>query len=528
LSRIHYTPRSRFKFLLLAVRNQEPERFSVIVIVTSLTVNGASTPMKSEYDIIIAGGGIAGLVTAASAAKHAKQNLRILVIDRNSRQEMGKKTANGWVCGDAVSKNSLDFLETHVGVHYGEPEVEKEVHGVVAFSPDHTSKAMFDGEGYVLNRRLLPKRQLTDAEKLGIEFTFDASAEALIAKDGFVTGVKCRSSKDNQTFEKTARLVIDATGSASRLRTGLPIKSYIEKEIDKENDMESTGRYILSFEVGKEDKTFFDPNYCIIHLDQKIAPGGYAWVFPKGQNKVNIGLGVQRRLLENRNRLFGRHDTLQSLIDDYVKSNPVIKNWKLAEGPEDEGNTKGNWQVPVRRQNDCLVANGYMIVGDAAWMPRPIDAGGIGPAIYASTIAGSVAAGAIESNDVSEHGLWKFNSEYVRTYGHRMASFEILRRFLQTLSNDDLNYGMKRFLGQDDVESITRREHPEFRRVSFSPSKIIWALPRLALARGLRYTATKSRKLIQQYTNYPESPEGFSEWHDRFIVELKEAYARLS
>src|SRR5208282_1640753 len=249
--------------------------------------------MKPEYDVIIAGGGIAGLVTAASAAKHAKENLRIVVIDRNSRDEMGKKTANGWVCGDAVSKNSLDFLAANVGVRYGEPKLEKQVHGVVAYSPDHTSKAMFDGEGYVLNRRLLPQRQLRDAEKLGVEFIFEASAELLTANgDGFITGVRCRSSKDNSTFDKTARLVIDATGSASRLRTGLPIKSHIEKEIDKENDMESTGRYILTFEAGKEDKTFFDPDYCIIHLDQEIAPGGYAWVFPKGQNKVNIGLGV--------------------------------------------------------------------------------------------------------------------------------------------------------------------------------------------------------------------------------------------
>ncbi len=484
--------------------------------------------MKPEYDVIIAGGGIAGLVTAASAAKHAKENLRIVVIDINSRDEMGKKTANGWVCGDAVSKNSLDYLAANVGVRYGEPELERQVHGVVAYSPDHTSKAMFDGEGYVLNRRLLPQRQLRDAEKLGVEFIFEASAELLTTHDGFITGVKCRSSKDNSTFEKTARLVIDATGSASRLRSGLPIKAYIEKEIDKENDMESTGRYILTFEAGKEDKTFFDPDYCIIHLDQEIAPGGYAWVFPKGQNKVNIGLGVQRRLLDKRNRQLGRQDTLQSLIDDYVRSNPSIKSWKLASGPEDAGNAKGNWQVPVRRQNDCLVANGYMIVGDAAWMPRPIDAGGIGPAIYASTIAGAVAAEAIESNDVSERGLWKFNTEYVKMYGHRMASFEILRRFLQTLSNDDLNYGMKHFLGQDDVESITRREHPEFRRVSFSPSKIVWALPRLALARGLRYTAMKSRQLIQQYLDYPQSPDSFLEWHTRFMAELREAYTRLS
>jgi flavin-dependent dehydrogenase len=485
--------------------------------------------MNTDYDVIIAGGGIAGMVTAASAAKHSKGDLRILVVDRNSREELGKKTASGWVCGDAVSKNSLDFLAKEVGIHYGQPEVEHPVHGVVAYSPDHSAKAMFDGEGYVLNRKLLPQRQINDAEKLGVEMRFEASAEALIAEEGFIKGVQCRSSKDNSTFKRTAKLVVDATGSASRLRTGLPIKSYIEKEIDKENDMEATGRYILTFEPGKQDGTFFDPDYCIIHLDQEIAPGGYAWVFPKGQNKVNIGLGFQRRLLDSRNKRLGKNDTLQSLIDDYVRMNPVFKKWKLADGPEDLGNSKGSWQVPVRRQNDCMVANGYMIVGDAAWMPRPIDAGGIGPAIYASTIAGRVIAQATEANDTSERGLWKFNTEYVRTYGHRMASFEILRRFLQIISNDDLNYGMKHFLSQEDIDSIIRREHPEFRRVGFGgPMRVLWALPRLKLASGLRYTAEKSRKLIQHYMNYPESPEGFADWHGRFLAELHEAYSRFS
>jgi hypothetical protein len=140
-----------------------------------------------------------------------------------------------------------------------------------------------------------------------------------------------------------------------------------------------------------------------------------------------------------------------------------------------------------------------------------------------------VVAEALEGNDVSEHGLWKFNTEYVRTYGYRMASFEVLRRFLQILSNDDLNYGMKHFLGQDDVERITRREHPEFKRVEFgSPSRLLWALPRLALARGLRYTAMKSRKLIEHYMNYPSSADDFPKWHSGFMAELREAYARFS
>ena len=66
---------------------------------------------------------------------------------------------------------------------------------------------------------------------------------------------------------------------------------------------------------------------------------------------------------------------------------------------QDINNNTGIFQVSVRRQNDCMVSGGYMMVGDSAWMPKPIDAGGIGPALIAGTILGNNVAQALEAND---------------------------------------------------------------------------------------------------------------------------------
>jgi len=481
---------------------------------------------QPDYDVIIAGGGMAGLITAASIGYHSKGNARVLIVDRNKESEPGKKTNNGWTCGDATSKRSLDYLADHIGIRYGSPELEHPVSGVYVYSPDRKTKVLFEGEGYLFNRKLAPRRQVNDAKKYGTEIFFGATAERLLSEDGRITGVMGRKS-DGSSFSYTAKVTIDATGSASTLRRFMPIASMIEKEIDPD-DVVGTGRYILDFEPAKDDPAFFSSDYCIIHLDQFIAPAGYAWTFPKGKKKVNIGLGVSHSGLARRNRRFGLNDNLQSLIDKYLTDNPVIKNFSQPADDADSGNTKGNWQVPVRRHNDCMVANGFAVVGDAAWMPRPIDAGGISPSIYGGTILGKVVAQALEAGDTSEGGLWKYNMEYMNTHGYPMASFEVLRRYLQTVTNEQINYGMQHFLSEEDVTAITERKHPEFNQARFmNPAMWFRVLGQLSLARGLRYTVSKSAALVEINLSYPESPKGFTEWQKRLGKELAETVERF-
>jgi hypothetical protein len=134
---------------------------------------------------------------------------------------------------------------------------------------------------------------------------------------------------------------------------------------------------------------------------------------------------------------------------------------------------------------------------------------------------------ALEARDVSETGLWGYTVEYMRAYGYQMASFEVLRRYLQTITNEDINYGMRHFLSEEDIMHITKREHPEFQRVRFlNPVMLFRILSHLTLARGLRYTAKKSVALIQHNLRFPESPPSFPEWRAGLLRELAEAYQR--
>jgi digeranylgeranylglycerophospholipid reductase len=221
----------------------------------------------------------------------------------------------------------------------------------------------------------------------------------------------------------------------------------------------------------------------------------------------------------------GVHTDLRTLIDEYVEINPAIQNPRLADGSDDEGNAWGTWQVSVRRQNDCLVANGYMLVGDSAWMPKPLDAGGIGPAIIAATIAGKDAVEAIQAGDTSEKGLWQYNKHFVDDYGYKTAGLEVFRRMLQGLTNEQIDYGMKHFLSKMDVDKITQGEHPEFSTVD-KLGMIIRGAMNKKLAEDLRYCATVNRILTDHYHNYPDAPEGFPEWHSILIRHLENAFLR--
>ncbi|MGI0066741.1 MAG: NAD(P)/FAD-dependent oxidoreductase, partial [Nitrosotalea sp.] len=128
------------------------------------------------------------MIAAQSASYYSKQRLSILAIDRNPEPTIGKKTINGWICGDAVGKNTVDYMTERIKIAWGNPEIEHPVKGVMAFSPDRETSIPFDGDGYMLNRQQLPQRQLRDAQKAGINIQYSVSLSGLLYDNGTVVG----------------------------------------------------------------------------------------------------------------------------------------------------------------------------------------------------------------------------------------------------------------------------------------------------------------------------------------------------
>ncbi|MCL5008505.1 MAG: FAD-dependent oxidoreductase [Candidatus Marsarchaeota archaeon] len=465
----------------------------------------------AEYDIIVAGGGIAGALAASAAAQ---KGAKVLMLDRNDESIVGRKTNWGWVCGDAVAKSHLDFVSKEIDIKFDEPELDLKVDGVYAFSPDLENRFLFDGEGYSLDRPKLARKLLKYALKNGVEYISKFNVEGPIIEDNRIVGVHGRNGNSEQERHK-AKLVIDALGISSMLRRKLPANDYIEREVSTD-DIESTGRYIFNFEANKDDLRYYDPKNALIHLNQQLAPGGYGWVFPKKGNKMNIGIGVEKKSLELRNAKLNKKDTLHILIDEYVKWNPIIKSTSI---DETDSNGKGYWSVTVRRQFDSLVYPGYLGAGDSMAMPNPISAGGIGPAMVSGVLAGQVAGEAVAKGDTSLDAIWDYNIRYNNDYGNKTAGLEVFRVYLQSLNNDLINYGMAHFLTKEEAIEISYGRVPEL-TLSSTFNKLLSGIANITAFRNLLFAVGKMKKLNSIYKEYPKSPAQFSAWKGMVTAEM--------
>ncbi len=474
--------------------------------------------MNNEYDVIVAGAGMAGALAAISAAKGGA---KVLLLDRNDQLEAGKKTNWGWVCGDAVAKAHVDFLERETGIKLSFPELDAKVDGVQVLSPNMQHKFPFDGEGYTLDRPKYARKMVQEAVKRGVDYKPRHEVEGPVIENGNIVGVFGKDEK-TQHFTAKGKVIIDCLGMGTTLRRKLPPNEFVEKDV-KIEDIESTGRYIANFDLQGEDLNYYDPKNAIIHLNQVLAPGGYGWVFPKSGRRVNIGIGVEKKSLDKRNEKLGKKDTLHSLIDGYCSWNKVVKNLKI---DETDKNGKGYWSVAVRRQQDSLVFNNYMGAGDSMAMPNPISAGGIGPAMVAGILAGQTAAEAVAANDTSIRFLWKYNLKFNDAYGSKTAALEIFRVYLQSLNNEQIDYGMAHFLSEKEAEALSYGLVPEL-SVASKFQKIVSGVSNISAFKNLIYMSGKMKSLLELYKKYPENPDSFKNWKPLVEKEMNEVKAKF-
>lgn len=449
-----------------------------------------------KYDVIVVGAGTAGCLAAKTTAE---AGLKVCLMERKKSKEIGEK-----ICGDAFGEHHLRTigLEKPQG-----NELERRIEGIKIYSPDLETVFTVRSEdyvGYMLNRRLFGQWLLKKALDEGAVLLDSAQCQEPIIEKGFVTGVLAKNLKTGENVRLMAKVIVDASGFLAVVRRKLPKEMGIENKVAN-GDVEACYREIRQLKREAENA-----EYCEIYLNQKVTPGGYTWIFPKGGAKVNAGLGVSMR---------GKFPNPKNQLYEHVLTKPIFDGSLLLSG--------GAWYDPTRKPLDTMVGNGVAILGDAAFLANPIHGGGIGPSMLSGYLSGKTIVEALERGDVSQRSLWPYNCRYMELYGTKQAGLDVFRMLLLTCRDEDLNYGMKYgLMTEEDVLKAGAGGDLHI-KVTDAARRAFRGLRRIRFLNKLRLAANMMKQVKAHYKNYPEDPGNFERWRLKTDALFKEIRSKL-
>lgn len=452
--------------------------------------------MSKTYDVIVVGAGTAG---AYAAYLMAKQGLSVALIERKNANEVFKVT------GDAIGEHHIERLRKS-GLTINSNVFTIRYDGAELYSPDLGIKYLVLGKGYGLDMGKWAQWLIGMANNHGADIIDKHTVIAPIIEDGFVKGVKANRG-DGTYVEFRAKVTVDASGATGVVRTKLPPQFRISEPLLPED---ASYAYRELVEV---DYEIPNPQYIRIYLSNVISPGGYWWFFPKSSNVTNIGLGIWGKLVKET----GLNPRVN--YERYLASSNYVKGRKVLHA--------GGGIVPTRRPLPSMVGPGIVAVGDAAVTVNPVHGGGIGPALLSSELASKAIIEALEKGDVSERGLWTYNLEYLKAYGIKQAQLDVFRLMLQSLSDDQLNRGLKaRILTENEVLEIS--EKGELKISGLKRLVIAFRLLKVPdVARKLTLALSYMNEIKRIYENYPHDPGALDNWLVTLMTKYNEYRLKL-
>ncbi|MGL4669844.1 MAG: NAD(P)/FAD-dependent oxidoreductase [Methanobacteriaceae archaeon] len=359
-----------------------------------------------KCDVLVIGAGPAGSI----AAKHAALGgADVLLIEKKSEIGAPKR------CAEGVSKEGLSDL----GIEPNPRWVTKELDGVRLISPNGTNVWLTSKEielpeaGYILERKVFDKHMAMDAARAGAKIKVKTLAHGM-RKEGDSYVVTCEHM--GELFEVKANIIIAADGPESRVARWAGLNTSV-----KPKNMESG----IQFEMVGVD---MENNDVIEFYFGSVAPGGYAWIFPKGEDIANVGLGIVATATDK--------SAYEHLLE-FVANCPATQNAQAV-----ELNVGGD---PVGGMPKKIHDDNFLVVGDAAGQVNPLTGGGIISGMKGGMHAGNVAAEAVKEKDFSANRLSQYDKDCRGDIGGEIDKYLKVKDYALSLSDDELDSVAKAF-----------------------------------------------------------------------------------
>ncbi len=431
---------------------------------------------KMEYDVAIVGAGTAG---AYLGWQLGEKGYRVCLVEKQKAGEPGSHIGIFHV-------DEIRFAEFGIPLPEGEELIGYHPEGR-AWPPDGDGAKRVRYPFYVMEMPLFIKRLQGYATAAGAEILFEMEFTQLILEEGRPAGIKARF--DGGELAIRAPLVVDASGVDGVIRVSLPAGLGVERDpIDAQDFLYVILQYwddlAKDFPRGLNfypfHKAFINPGYgegAIVGIGQ---PG-----------KLEIAERVQEQFLEER--------------FPGVQHRLVKKTWG---------------RTPYRRPPFSLVADSFLVLGDAAFMTKPFSGEGVTSGFTACRIAAETADAALQQRDLSREQLWPINVRYFRDQGAKFAGLMAQLLVAAELPRDDVNYLFSRdvVFSSYDLEQMNR-----YFEVKMSPGRLLKTGAALLGGRvsgrlsqegfaALLAAMKRARALQKHYECYPKDPADFPAW----------------
>jgi digeranylgeranylglycerophospholipid reductase len=348
--------------------------------------------MQPSYDVVVVGAGPAGSV---AARKFAEAGLRVLLIEK--RQEIGAPVR----CAEAIGVDStrayIDIDNRWVDATITRFAVYNAVGECVVVPPTETT--------LIVNRKVFDWELAHLAAKAGAKVRTRSQATGLLRDNGQVTGVRMHSL--GKAYEVQARLVIAADGTESQVARWAGLAT-----VPPMADFYVGYQYLLANLKGR-----IDPTLCQYHMGYDIAPGGYVWVFPKGEDTANVGLVISANNAKN----ISAQQYLDNFVARYYPGSSIL------------GVVAGG--IPAAGALKKMVTGGVMTVGDAAHQADPLTAGGINLGMIAADMAAQVGVKALANGDLSAKALSEYETLWQDRFGAQHKTLYQIRKILTDMDS---------------------------------------------------------------------------------------------
>ena len=364
------------------------------------------------YDVVIVGGGPSG---SACAYWLAEAGWSVCLIEK-------KHFPREKTCGDGLTPRSV-FQLAEMGLEGIVATNGHKYNGLRAFGfgaalemnwPEHP---VFPNYGYTITRFNLDGLVAENAEKSGADVLNGVEALGLLdatqGRDGELVAAKGVVVKDKDTgatAEIRGRYVVAADGQNSRLGRDLGVT----RNRNWPMGMALRGYYTSE----RHDEPWIDSHLDIRDTNGQVVPG-YGWIFPLGDGRVNVGVG----LLSTGGAWKGVNTTK---LQEYFVAQ-TAEAWGLSEETCLGAPTGG--RLPMGLSIGPRVGANTLTIGDATGMVNPFNGEGIAYGYESGRLAAAVLGEALLAEDPTALAL--YDERLDAAYGDY---YKVARGFVRLIS----------------------------------------------------------------------------------------------